>query len=312
MRAPVTVLSAVTLIAVGVLAGVVLTAGGQGGVPGQTPVLVAQAGRGAQAPAGRGQAAAGPAIPRASDGKPDFSGIWQVLDNSTNGNVEPHQASYGVRAGQGAIVDPPDGKIPYLPAALARRQENFKNRAKDPIAYCWKPGVPRITYIPFPFQITQTPKWMQLTYEFVHSHRNIYLNDSPHLEGIDFYNGDSRAKWDGDSLVVDVKNLNDDPNRQTWFDSTGNYHSDQLHVVERYTFNGPDHIVYRATMEDPKVFARPWTIEVLLYRHKEPNFRIMEYECQVYKEKLALEGKRNLVVVEDKYSGPFVGREFNQ
>ena len=310
MRVPVTVLSIVSLVAAGVLAGVVLTAGSQAGLLGQAPVLVAQAGRGAQAPAGRGQAA-GPAIPRTPDGKPDFSGIWQVLDNSTNGNVEPHAASYGVRAGQGAIVDPADGKIPYLPAALARRQENFKNRAKDPIAYCWKPGVPRITYIPFPFQITQTPKWIQMTYEFVHSHRNVYLNDSEHLPGIDFYNGDSRAKWDGDTLVVDVKNINDDPNRPTWFDSTGNYHSDQLHVVERYTFDGPDHIVYRATMEDPKVFARPWTLEVLLYRHKEKNFRIMEYECQVFKEKLALEGKRNLVVVEDNYAGPFVGREFH-
>ena len=150
-----------------------------------------------------------------------------------------------------------------------------------------------------------------MTYEFVHSHRNVYLNDSEHLPGIDFYNGDSRAKWDGDTLVVDVKNINDDPTRPTWFDSTGNYHSDQLHVVERWTFNGPDHIVYRATMEDPKVFSRPWTLEVLLYRHKEPNFRIMEYECQVFKEKLALEGKKNLVVVEDNYAGPFIGREFH-
>ena len=212
MRVPVTVLSVVTLIAIGVLAGLMLTAG-QAGVPGQTPVLLAQAGRGGQA--------AAPAIPRASDGKPDFSGIWQVLDNSTNGNVEPHQASYGVRAGQGAIVDPPNGLIPYLPAALAKRQENFKKRAQDPVAYCWKPGVPRITYIPFPFQITQSPKWMQITYEFVHSHRNVYMNDSPHLRGIDFYNGDSRARWEGDSLVVDVKNINDDPTRPTWFDSVG-------------------------------------------------------------------------------------------
>jgi hypothetical protein len=260
---------------------------------------------------GRGQAA-GPAIPRASDGKPDFSGIWQVLDNSINGNVEPHAASYNVRGGQGAIVDPPNGMIPYLPAAMARRQENFKNRAKDPVAYCWKPGVPRITYIPFPFQITQTPKWIQVTYEFVHSRRDIYLNDSPHLPGIDFYNGDSRAKWEGDTLVVDVTNINDDPTRPTWFDSTGNYHSDQLHVVERWTFNGPDNIVYRATMEDPKVFSRPWTMEVMLYRHKEPNFRIMEYECQIFKEKLALEGKTNLVVVEDNYAGPLIGREFHK
>lgn len=310
MRVSVTVLSLVTLIAAGVLAGVLLSAGSQAGVPGQTPVLFAQAARGAQAAPARGQAAA-PAIPRGSDGKPDFSGIWQVLDNSANGNVEPHAASYGVRAGQGVIVDPPDGKIPYLPAAQTKRQENYKNRAKDPVAYCFKPGVPRITYIPFPFQITQTPKWMQITYEFVHSHRNVYMNGSDHLDGIDFYNGDSRAKWEGDSLVVDVKNLNDDPTRPTWFDSTGNYHSDQLHVVERWTFDGPDNIVYRATMEDPKVFSRPWTIEVLLYRHKEKNFRIMEYECQIFKTKLALEGKTNLVVVEDKVAGPLVGGEFN-
>jgi len=261
----------------------------------------------------RGQAAApaATAIPRGADGKPDFSGIWQVLDNSTNGNVEPHAASYGVRAGQGAIVDPPNGMIPYKPEAQAKRQENFKNRAKDPVAYCFKPGVPRITYLPYPFQITQTSKWIQVSYEFVHNVRDIYLNGSEHLEGIDFYNGDSRAKWDGDTLVVDVTGLNDDPTHPTWFDSTGNYHSDQLHVVERWSFDGPDRVIYRATMEDAKVFSRPWTIEVMLYRHKEKNFRIMEYECQVYKEKLALEGKRNLVVVEDKYAGPYMQGEFN-
>jgi hypothetical protein len=153
-------------VAAGVVAGIVLTASSQAGLLPQAAVLTAQAGRGGQAPAaGRGQAAA-PAIPRTSDGKPDFSGVWQVLDNSINGNVEPHSASYNVRAGQGAIVDPPDGKIPYLPAAMAKRQENFKNRSKDPIAYCWKPGVPRITYVPFPFQITQAPNWIQVTYEF--------------------------------------------------------------------------------------------------------------------------------------------------
>ena len=324
MKVPVTVLSAVGLVSAGVLAGVALTAGGQISIPEQSPVLMAQAARGGQAPApaaGRGQAApapaagrgqaAAPAIPRTADGKPDFGGIWQVLDDSTNGNVEPHSASYGVRAGQGAIIDTPDGKIPYLPAALAKRNENFKKRDQDPVKYCWKPGVPRITYIPVPFQITQTPNWIQVTYEFVHSHRNIYMNNSPHLPGIDFYNGDSRARWEGDTLVVDVRNINDDPTRPTWFDSVGNYHSDQLQVVERWTFDGPDHIIYRATMQDAKVFSRPWTIEVLLYRHKEKNFRILEYECQVFKEKLALEGKTKLVVVEDNYAGPFIGREFH-
>ena len=249
---------------------------------------------------GRGQAPAGRAIPSAPDGKPDLSGIWQVLDNSLDGNIEPHAASYGVHGGQGAIVDPPDGKIPYLPSALARRQENYKNRAKDPVAYCFKPGVPRITYIPFPFQITQTPGMIQITYEFVHNYRSIYINGSDHLPGIDFYNGDSRAKWEGDTLVVDVTDFNDDPQHPTWFDSTGNYHSDALHVVERWTRTSPDTMIYRATMEDPKVFSRPWTIEVLLYRHQEPNFRIMEYECQIFKEKLVREGKgNNLRVVEN-------------
>jgi hypothetical protein len=290
-------LSIVALVAASVFSVGVLTAGGQAAGRGQAPA--AAAGRG-QAPAGRGQAPAAPAIPRAADGKPDLSGIWQVLDNSLDGNIEPHVASYGVHGGQGAIVDPADGKIPYLPAAVAKRQANYKNRAKDPTAYCFKPGVPRITYMPFPFQITQTSKMIQITYEFVHNYRSVYINESEHLPGIDFYNGDSRAKWEGDTLVVDVKGLNDDPDHPTWFDSTGNYHSDALHVVERWTRTGPDTMVYRATMEDPKVFSRPWTIEVLLYRHQEKNFRLMEYECQMFKEKLIREGKgNNLRVVEN-------------
>jgi len=263
----------------------------------------AQGGRGAGAPAGgqgRG-AAAGPAIPRTPEGKPDFSGIWQVLDNSLDGGIEPHAASWGVHAGQGAIIDTPDGMIPYKPEAMAKRQANFKNRAKDPVSQCWKPGVPRINYIPFPFQITQSPKMIQITYEFVHSYRSVYINDSTHLVGIDFFNGDSRAKWDGDSLVVDVTNLNDEPERPTWLDASGNYHSDALHVVEKYTFNGPDMITYQARLEDPKVYKAPFTIEVMLYRHKEKNFRLMEYECQVFKEQLTRDGKAEyLKLVESK------------
>jgi hypothetical protein len=280
MKVPVTVISLMTVTALAVFSFELLPIRGQ-------------------AQRGRGQTAAtANNVPRMPDGKPDLTGIWQVLDFSLDGNIEPHAASWGVHAGQGAIVDPPDGKIPYLPSAQAKRQENYKNRAKDPVAHCYKPGVPRITYIPFPFQITQAPTWIQVTYEFVHSHRNIYLNGSTHLEGIDFFNGDSRAKWDGDTLVVDVTNLNDDPALvPTWFDASGNYHSDALHVVERWTRTGPDNMTYRATMEDPKMFSRPWTIEVLLYRHKEPNFRILEYECQIFKEKLAREGKGNFLKI---------------
>ena len=305
MRVPVFLLSVVTLIAASVFSVSLLTAGGQAGGRGQAAAAAATPTARGQAPAGRGQGAAargpaGPAVPRTADGKPDLSGVWQVLDNSLDGNIEPHAASYGVHAGQGAIVDPPDGRIPYLPAATAKREANYKNRAKDPVAYCFKPGVPRITYMPFPFQITQTPTMIQMTYEFVHNYRSIYINGSEHLPGIDFFNGDSRAKWDGDSLVVDVTDLNDDPDHPTWFDSSGNYHSDKLHVVERYTRTGPDTMVYRATMDDPKVFSRPWTIEVLLYRHQEKNFRVLEYECQMFKEKLVREGKgNNLRVVEN-------------
>src|SRR6185436_1231696 len=134
---------------------------------------------------------------------------------------------------------------------------------------------------------------LQMSFEFVHSARTVYLNDSTHLSGIDFFLGDSRAKWDGDTLVVDVANLKEDPDRPTWLDASGNYHSDALHVVERYTFNGPDMITYRATLDDSKVYARPFTIEALLYRHKEKNFRVLEYECQVFKEQLLKEGKGN-------------------
>ena len=312
MRVPVTVRSVVTLFAVGVLSMACaekrpVTAATPAAAPAATPAARSQApAAAAAAPAGRGQAGArgqapaGPVIPRTADGKPDLTGIWQVLDNSLDGNIEPHVASYGVHAGQGAIVDPADGMIPYLPAAVAKRQANFKNRAKDPVAYCFKPGVPRITYMPYPFEITQTPKMIQINYEFVHNYRSVYTNDSDHLPGIDFYNGDSRGKWDGDTLVVDVTGLNDDPDHPTWFDSTGNYHSDQLHVVERWTRTGPDTMTYRATMTDPKVFSRPWTIEVLLYRHQEKNFRLLEYECQLFKEKLVREGKgNNLRVVEN-------------
>jgi len=273
---------------------------GRGGAP---AAAAPQAGRGGAAPAaaqGRGQAPAAGGIPRTADGHPDFSGIWQVLDNSIDGNIEPHAASWGVHGGAGVIIDTPDGMIPYKPDAVAKRQANYKNRALDPVSRCWKPGVPRINYIPFPFQITQSPKIIQMDYEFVHSYRSVYLNGSTHLEGIDFFNGDSRAKWDGDTLVVDVANFNDDPTRPTWLDASGNYHSDALHVEERYTFNGPNMITYRARLEDPKVYRQPFTIEVTLYRHVEKNFRLMDYECQEFKDKLVREGKGDhLRVVEN-------------
>jgi hypothetical protein len=226
--------------------------------------------------------------PRTSDGKADLQGIWQIQNTSAAYDLEPHTASTGIPAGPGVIVDPPDGKIPYQPSALAKKMENFKNRATDdPVSKCYMPGIPRLTYLPYPLQIFQTPRFVIIASEYIHNIRTIYLDGSPHLDGVDFYNGDSRGHWDGDSLVVDVAGFND----QTWFDRVGNYHSDALHVVERYTRTGPETITYEATVEDPKVFTKPWKISMPLYLHKEKNFRLLEYECHAYLEDLAKENK---------------------
>jgi hypothetical protein len=217
---------------------------------------------------------------RPADGKPDLQGIWQARNTAAAG-LEDHGASQGIPAGRGVIVDPPDGKIPYQPWAAAKRQENYKNRATaDPLGKCFLAGVPRITYLPFPFQIFQTPQFVAIAYEYDHATRTIALNGSKHLEDIDFWMGDSRGHWEGNTLVVEVADLND----QTWLDLAGDFHSDALKLVERYTRTGPDTLQYEVTIEDPKVFTKPWKISMPLYRHTEKDFQIFEYECHDYLE----------------------------
>ena len=217
--------------------------------------------------------------PRTPDGKPDLQGFWQAL-NTASYNIEPHSPSLGIPAGLGIVVDPPDGRIPYKPEAAAKQQVNFKKRAAaDPLNKCFSPGVPRMMYLPFPFQIIQTPKFIAITSEYAHTVRNISL-EGKHIADLDFYMGDSRGHWEGETLVVDVTSNND----ETWFDAAGNFHSDALHVVERYTRTEPDVISYEATIEDPKVFTKAWKIAMPLYRHREKNFRLLEYECQAYAE----------------------------
>jgi hypothetical protein len=212
------------------------------------------------------------ALPRTADGKPDFSGFWQVL-TSANWNIQDHTAEKGIPAGQGIVEG---NVIPYQPWALAKRDENYAKRATaDPQVKSYIQGVPRITYTPFPFQIIETPQEFLVLYEYVHQVRHLFRDGSDHPPGhIDWWMGDSRAKWDGDTLVVDVTDFND----QTWFDHAGNFHSDQLHVVERYTLTDPDHIDYEATIEDPKVFTKSWKIDLVLYRHKEKGFKLLDYE----------------------------------
>ena len=173
------------------------------------------------------------------------------------------------------------GKRPIdLPKGVsaAVKKENFEVRkTADPLTKCYMPGVPRITYMPFPLQILQTPRAVAILYEYIHINRVIYTDRSPHPYPpvVDFWMGDSRGRYEGDSLVVDVTNLND----QTWLDATGNFHSDALHLVERYTRIGPDHLAYEVTVEDPKVFTKPWKMSTTLYRRKEKNAQILEYEC---------------------------------
>lgn len=218
--------------------------------------------------------------PRTPDGKADLQGIWQASSTATAFNVEPHTPSLNIQGGLGVIVDPADGKIPYRPEARAKQQENFKNRAAlDPINKCYMPGVPRVVYMPFPFQILQTPDKVVLLSEYAHTTRNIFLKGE-HLDGLELWMGDSRGKWDGDTLVVDVNNFNAD----TWLDQSGNHHSEALHVTERFTRTGADTMTYEATLDDPKTYTQPWTMRLLLYRHQEPNYRLLEYECNAYME----------------------------
>ena len=224
----------------------------------------------AAAPAA-GAAASGQDAAAAAE-RPDLSGIWQAL-NSASWNLEDHNAEDGVPAGLSVVVG---GSIPYRDDALAQRQANHENRATDdPVRQCFLPGVPRIMYMPFPFRIVQTPDHVVMMFEFAHAVRIVYTDGSPHPLPNDFWMGDSRGHWEGGTLVIDTTHFND----RTWFDAAGNYHGNQLHVVERLTPRGDDHILYEATIEDPEVFTEPWTIRMPLYRRLEENLQILDYDC---------------------------------
>lgn len=211
------------------------------------------------------------------DAKPNLSGIWQVL-NSAAWDIQDHTGQLGIPPGQGVV----DGnELPYLPWASKKKEENAAQRkTADPTeSNCFLPGVPRANYMPYPFEIVQTPTRVAIRYEFGHALRTIPIDGSPHPEGLtDAWMGDSRGHWEGNTLVVDVQNLDE----RTWFDQAGNFHSDALHVVERYSLIDPDHILYEATIEDPKVFTKPWKMRMPLYRIVDRNATLLEYECVFY------------------------------
>jgi hypothetical protein len=249
-----------------------------------------------------GQTAGGYRPPRLADGKPDLNGIWQAL-NEANYDIEAHMArpALALRPGpygpvpaaavlaMGAVGSVPPGmgiveggEIPYLPAALAKKKENQENwLTRDPEIKCYLPGVPRATYMPFPFQIFESTKAIFFAYEYAGGVRNIYLKD-PGPAPVDSWMGQSVGKWEGDTLVIDVTGFNE----ETWFDRAGNHHSDKLHVVERYTRTSPDVIAYEATIEDPKTFSRPWKIALPLYRRQEKNAQLMDFKCVEFVEEL--------------------------
>src|SRR6476660_3792772 len=249
-----------------------------------------------------GQAPAAYRAPRTPDGKPDLNGIWQAL-NEANYDIEMHMArpAMALRAGPygplpaapvlalGAIGSVPPGigiveggTIPYKPEALAKKKENQeKCLERDPEIKCYLPGVPRANYMPQPFQILQSPSAIFFAYQYAGAVRNIYLKN-PGPAPVDSWMGQSVARWEGDTLVIDVTGFND----STWFDRSGNFHSDQLHVVERYTRTAPDVISYEATMEDPQTFTKPWKISMPLYRRLEKNAQPMDFTCVACVEEL--------------------------
>lgn len=226
--------------------------------------------------------------PRTADGKPNINGIWQAL-NSADWDLLGHAAAQGPALQLGAAFSRPPGQgvvegddIPYLPAALAKKKTNQADWVKlDPEVKCYLPGVPRATYLPYPFQIIQSQKNIMMAYEYAGAVRVVNM-EAPTKAPADSWMGWSNGKWEGETLVVDVTSQND----ETWFDHAGDYHSDALHVVERYTPRSADTLNYEATIEDAKVFSRPWKISMPLYRHVEKDAKLLEYKCVEFAEEV--------------------------
>jgi hypothetical protein len=212
-------------------------------------------------------------VPRTADGHPDLSGVWQ--GGSLSLALGAETAKKVEQSAQQAEGQPQDTPAPYQPWAAAKRKEFLDRRGiDDPIARCLLPGVPRATYMPMPIQISESAKQLIILYEGFHAFRVIPADGRKHPDDIDAsFMGDSVAHWEGDTLVVDVTGFND----KTWLTGVGTIHSEDLHVTERYTRSRYDMIHYDVTMEDPKVFTKPWVRRSALYLR--PGERLREYEC---------------------------------
>jgi len=242
------------------------------------------------------------AAPVISSDPPDLSGIWQTM-NTASWNLEGHTASKmpvtnilgalgGIPAGMSVVEG---GEIPYLPEALEKRDQNRSDWTNlDPVAKCYIPGVPRSTYMPWPFQILQTDTEIFVAYEFGSNSRTIFM-DRPGTEApLPSWMGYSLGHWEGETLVVNVTKQVPD----TWLDASGNYHGPNLVVEERYTLIDENHMQYEATIDDPDVFSRPWKIKIPLYRRMEDGARLLEYKCVEFGEDLLYDHLRK------GYDGP--------
>jgi hypothetical protein len=227
-------------------------------------------------------------IPRMPDGKPNLTGLWQAL-GTADWDIRDHSAQGGpvVQLGATGAMPPGQGiveggEIPYTAAAAAQQKENYKNRMKlDPEIKCYMPGIPRANYMPFPFQIVQSQKDIAFAYEYATANR--VVNVGKFKEGsVDTWMGTSNGKWEGDTLAVDVSSLNGN----SWFDRSGNFQTDQIHIVERFTLSDADHINYEATIADTEIYTRPWKIGTVLYRRKEKNAQLNEFKCVEFTEEL--------------------------
>jgi hypothetical protein len=224
----------------------------------------------------------------AVDHRSQLSGIWQAL-NTANWDLQDHPAQAGPMWQTGAIGAEPAGQgvveggaIPYLPAALEQKKVNFANRrTSDPEAKCYMPGIPRAHYMPYPFQIVQSARGILFVYEFASANRLVNMG-KPVEPAADSWMGTSNGHWEGDTLVVDVTGLNG----LAWFDRAGDFASDKLHVIERFTGIDRDHLRYEATIEDASVFSRPWKISMPLYRRVENNAQLLEFKCVEFAEEL--------------------------
>ncbi len=228
-------------------------------------------------------------FPRDWAGRPDLNGIWQAI-GTAHWDIQDHPAMPGPTAfgaigavppGQGVVVG---NEIPYQPWALEQKQQNFANRyTEDPEIRCYLPGVPRATYLPYPFQIIQGTGKIMIVYGFADANRTIHMDkEDPQPAPIDSWMGRSHGRWDGDTLVVDVAGFNG----QAWFDRAGNFASSSLRVTERYTPLDVNSLMYEATIEDPQVFTEPWTMRMPLYRRLEADVRMLEYKCVEFAEEI--------------------------